>query len=82
MPLLSERSLSSAAKRAGVGERTLRRWLTEDEAFRASVAEARRATFHAGVERVQSLTGRAVETLEELLGEKKHPACVWAPPGW
>jgi hypothetical protein len=33
-----------------------------EEAFRASLAEARRATFHAGIERVQSLTGRALET--------------------
>ena len=64
-----------AAKRAGVGERTLRRWLTEDEAFKADLMQARRATFEAGVERAQALTGLAVDdTLHELLAEKKHPA--------
>jgi len=33
--LLSERSLTAAANRAGVSERTLRRWLADDRAFRA-----------------------------------------------
>jgi len=72
--LLSERSLSVAATRAGVGERTIRRWLTEDQEFKTELAQARRAIFQAGVERAQALTGLAVETLRELLAEKKHPA--------
>lgn len=72
--LLSERSLSAAAKRAGVGERTVRRWLTEDAEFRAALVQARRAIFEAGVERAQALTGLAVETLCDLLNEKKCPA--------
>ncbi|MGE3844281.1 MAG: transposase family protein, partial [Vicinamibacterales bacterium] len=72
--LLSERSLSAAAKRAGVGERTIRRWLTEDAEFKADLVQARRAIFEAGVERAQALTGLAVETLCDLLGEKKCPA--------
>lgn len=54
--LLSERSLAAAAKRAGVGERTIRRWLTDDMDFRADLVQARRAIFEAGVERAQALT--------------------------
>jgi len=72
--LLSERSLSAAARRAGVIERTIRRWLTEDTEFKADLVQSRRAIFEAGVERAQALTGLAVETLCDLLGEKKCPA--------
>lgn len=72
--LLSEPSLGLAAKRCGVGERTLRRWMANDEAFQAELANARRATFEAGLVRVQALAELAVQTLEELLGAKKHPA--------
>lgn len=72
--LLSERSLGAAARKAGVGERTLRRWIAEDVEFQGELATARRASFQGGVERVQALMGHAVEVLEELLAEKKHPA--------
>ena len=71
--LLAERTIGAAARRAGVGERTLRRWLTEDEAFQADLAAARAAAFDGGITRVQALMGRAVDTLEALLGAKKHP---------
>ena len=56
-----------------MNERTLRRWLAEDEAFQAEYAAARQATFQAGIHRAQALTARAMDTLEELLGDKKHP---------
>jgi hypothetical protein len=71
--LLAERSIGAAARRAGVGERTLRRWMTEDEEFQTALAAARGAAFEAGTSRVQALMARAVDTLEELLGAKKHP---------
>ena len=74
LALLTERTIGQAAARAGVGERTLRRWLTEDEAFTAEYQDARRATFQAAVGRIASLTVRAVEALEDLLADTKHPA--------
>ena len=37
--LLTDRSLMAAAKRAGIAERTLRRWIANDEEFRAALAE-------------------------------------------
>jgi hypothetical protein len=61
-----------AAKRCGIGERTLRRWLTDDEAFKTEFAAARLAVFQAGLYRVQALTARAIETLEDLLEAKDH----------
>ena len=41
-----------------------------DDSFKADYAEARQAAFKAGMSRVQALTGKAIETLDELLGEK------------
>jgi len=73
LALLSEKNIPAAAAKCRIGERTLHRWLTSDAAFKAAYAEARQAAFEAGMSRVQALTGKAVDTLEELLGEKKHP---------
>ncbi len=73
LALLSEKSIPKAAAKCRIGERTLHRWLTSDAAFQAAYSEARQAAFEAGMSRVQALTGKAVDTLEELLGEKKHP---------
>lgn len=65
--LLSAKTLTDAAERAGVAERTIRRWLADDDAFKAALADARRAAFQAGMSRVQALTADAVSTLEALL---------------
>jgi hypothetical protein len=62
-----------AAKRCGIAERTLRRWLSEDEAFKVEYAAARQAVFQAGICRVQMRAARAIEILEELLDAKDHP---------
>jgi hypothetical protein len=74
LALLSERTLERAAKRCGVSERTLRRWLAEDAEFQADYHAARAATFQAGMSRVQALTGRAVDTLEDLLDVTDAPS--------
>jgi hypothetical protein len=74
LALLTEKSIQLAAARCRVNERTLRRWLTDDAAFKAEYDHARQAIYHAGMARVQALTGKGVETLEELLDAKKFPA--------
>ncbi len=74
LALLSERTIGAAAKQAGVSERTLRRWMLDDVEFRDALAEGRRVAYDAGIYRIQALTARAVETLDELLDAKKHPA--------
>ncbi|MBU23050.1 MAG: hypothetical protein CL476_08120, partial [Acidobacteria bacterium] len=73
LALLSEKTLGVAAEKCGVNEKTLRRWLAGDEAFKKAYTEARQATFEAGMGRVQALTARAVETLEELLDATQSP---------
>ena len=74
LALLAARTVTEAAAKAGVGEKTLRRWLSEDEAFQAEYAAARDAAYQAGIHRAQALTGRAMDTLEDLLDDKKHPS--------
>ena len=74
LALLSEKSIGRAAIRSGVNEKTLRRWLMEDAQFQAVYAAARQVAFQAGMSRLQALAGRAVDALEELLGDKKHPS--------
>ena len=74
LALLSEATIGRAAKRCGIGERTLRRWLTDDAEFRAEYEAARSATFQAGMGRIQALTARAVGTLEDLLNAHDHPS--------
>ena len=71
--LLSEKTVTEAAAKAGVDESTLRRWMSDDEAFQAEYAAARTAAYQAGIYRAQALTGRALDTLEALLDDEKHP---------
>jgi hypothetical protein len=44
---LTEKSIGAAANRCGVAERTLRRWMADDEPFKRELTEARRALFKA-----------------------------------
>ena len=74
LALLSEPTIVAAAARVGMGESTLRRWLTEDAAFQAEYETARRATFQAAISRIPALTVRAVDTLAALLADKEPPA--------
>jgi hypothetical protein len=74
LALLSERSIELAAKRTGIGERTLRTWLSEDADFKTQYEQARQATFDAAMSRIQALSGKAIDTLEQLLSERKSPS--------
>ena len=74
LALLSEPTIGQAAARCHMGERTLRRWLTEDQAFQAEYEAARHATFQAALRRIPALTMRAIDTLENLLDAATQPA--------
>lgn len=67
LALLSEKTLEKAASRAGVAVLTLRRWMSDDEAFKAEYHAARRAVYEAGISRVNALVGKAVDTLDDLM---------------
>lgn len=74
LALLSENSLARAARRCGVNEKTLRRWLADDEEFKSQLSEGRRLMFEAGMNRVQALTLEAIRTLAALMGPRIAPA--------
>ena len=73
LALLNEKNIPRAAAKCGVCERTIHKWLSQDEAFQADYAAARQATFEAGMSRVQALAGKAIDTLDDLLDATDSP---------
>ena len=73
LALLSEPTIVAAAARVGMGESTLRRWLTEDAAFQAEYEAARHVTFQAALSRIPALTVRAVEDARRLARRHDTP---------
>jgi len=71
--LLSEPTLQAAARTAGIGERTLRRWLPEDPGFIAAYRHARSEAMRQATARLQAAAGDAVDTPRELMSLKKRP---------
>jgi hypothetical protein len=69
--LLNSKSIEEAAQTVGVHERTLKHWLTKP-AFRKAYRTARRQLVEVALSRLQSVLGKAVATLEDLL-DASHP---------
>ncbi len=64
--LLTESSHAAAAKKAGVSEATLQRWLRQ-AAFQSAYRAARRALVESAVSRLQQAADEAVQTLRRNL---------------
>jgi hypothetical protein len=64
--LLTEATIESAAQKAGVGERTLVRWLQEP-AFKAEYRAARRSVVESAIGRLQQAATQAVDALTRNL---------------
>jgi hypothetical protein len=75
--LLTQRNMEEAARTAGVGIRTLIRWMKLPE-FQKAYREARRAAFNQSIARLQQGTSAAATTLIKLLIEPGTPASVRA----
>jgi hypothetical protein len=69
--LITERNQSAAAKSAGVGERTLYKWLADNN-FRAALREAESQLVDSAVRRLAVGQGAALDTLETLMTKAKH----------
>jgi hypothetical protein len=65
--LLTSPSIAHAAETAGVGDRTLRRWLHEDEGFRQAYREQRRASLDAVVGLLEGAMFEAVGVLRDAM---------------
>jgi hypothetical protein len=75
--LLTQRNIEEAAKAAGIGTRTLLRWMKEPE-FDAAYRDARRKAFGQSIARLQQGASAAATTLLKLLIEPSTPASVKA----
>ena len=64
--LLACPTIEAAAEQAGIAPATLRRWLAEPE-FKATYRAARRQAVEAAIGRLQTVTTKAVDTLERNL---------------
>lgn len=67
--LLIARTAQDAARQAGVGERTLRRWMDDPE-FRAAYGDASRKQLGQAVGQLRAVAAEALDTLRAALGDK------------
>lgn len=80
--ILSARTMGEAALQAGIGERTLYRWLSEP-GFRQELKEAENSLITDTARRLVSGQGKALDTLEELINhatkesERRLAAQAW-----
>jgi transposase-like protein len=73
--LLTQRNVEEAARAAGLGTRTLLRWLKLPE-FQTAYREARRAAFGQAVARLQQGTSAAATTLLKTMIDPGTPPSV------
>jgi hypothetical protein len=73
--LILKPSISEAAKYAGMGERTLLRWLKDDD-FQKSYRDARYHLVQHALTQIQDATQDAARTLRSILNDKVAPASV------
>jgi transposase-like protein len=72
--LLAAPSIAAAAQQAGIGERTLFRWLQQDDAFLDAYRAARREAVRQAMAQVQRYAGEAVETLYTIMTGTGRPS--------
>ena len=75
--LLSQRNLEEAARFAGIGVTTLRRWMRLPE-FHAEYLQARREVVNQVHARIQQNSGAAASVLLKLMADATTPASVRA----
>ena len=72
--LLTATDVDAAAHQAGIGARTLYRWLREDATFQAAYRTAKRSVVEQAITQVQQATGKAVATLLAVMDDPMSPA--------
>ena len=71
--MLSAPSLREAAKKAGIAEATLYRWL-KDDSFKNDYKAAKRELLNHAISRLQQSSGKAVNVLVNIAEDKNCPA--------
>lgn len=72
--LLSEPTVQRAAEKAGVGERTLHRWLDENLRFQEGLTLAESRAIDKATRRLVILQDEAIQTIEEIMTDDNAPA--------
>jgi hypothetical protein len=72
--LLTAPSVPAAAKKIKIGERTLWRWMKDEEDFKRAYTAARRELVRHAIVKVQAGMGKAVETLLSIMEDSEAPA--------
>lgn len=67
--ILSSGSITEAANQAGLNERTIYRWMTQDD-FRAALYSEEDRVIDIAIRRLLNLSDKAINTFEELLGKE------------
>lgn len=75
--LLLEPTIEQAARSAGISQRTLYRWLRDDE-FIQELRAASGAAIEVAVNRIRGLAGKALMVLEEAMGSEEERVRVQA----
>jgi len=73
--LLTCQSIEQAAKQAGIGARTLHRWLTDPD-FQAALTEAEGAAIAEATRRLVGLSDAAITTVASLMLDKGNSPTV------
>ena len=74
--ILEYPSVAAAAKAAGVGHRTLSRWMAEDEAFRQTLAETQKYLLDLTISRISGAAPLAADVLAQIAIDESVPASV------
>ncbi len=73
--LLATATIADAARRAGVGDTTIYRWLKEPD-FAAAYRDARREAVGQAIARLQQLSSAAAFVLATTMADRSTPASV------
>lgn len=73
--LLSEVTITAAANKAGVGERTIYTWLNEP-VFKEAYRVACRASVQQVIAQLQNASNNALSVLLEIMNDKKEKASI------
>jgi len=74
--LLEHPTISAAAEVAGVGQRTLTRWMAEDESFKQALTEAQTRALDQTISRLSAGGPLAADILVQIATDKYVPASV------
>lgn len=72
--LLQNPNVADAAKQAGIGHRTLTRWLSGDPEFQSAYRDAKKQVVQGAIDRIRAACSEAVTALREIMTDAESPS--------